>query len=242
MMKDSIFILCRRTAKGVSVVVFTNSCDHVDFPDTVEVVEDYAFNNAFGIEELYLNAALRLIGACGLSVECAIKTVRIDVAEPIEGRSSFLLRFPGTSRSVHGFLLALGAFGSLDLPDIMAQYDSCIAGSRDYYTPGDSSNASAYDQVKLICERLQDSVLLTAANRKRYRTLIEDHIEEICVDIARHDDREALGALADLGLLTAENIDAVTDAVNHLHDASTTGYLLELKRIRFGHSSNDYDL
>lgn len=50
-------------------------------------------------------------GACGLSVECAIKVVRIDVSEPIEGRSSFLLRFPDTSRSVHGFLLALGAFG-----------------------------------------------------------------------------------------------------------------------------------
>ena len=42
--------------------------------------------------------------------------------------------------------------------------------------------------------------------------------------------------------LTAENIDAVIDAVNHLHDASTTGYLLELKRIRFGHSHNDYAL
>lgn len=235
-------MLCRRTATGASVVVFTNSCDRVSFPDTIETVEDYAFNNAFDIEELHLNARLNSIGACGLSVGCAIRTVRIDVAEPIEGRSSFLLRFPDTSRSVHGFLLALGAFGSLNLPDIMAQYDSCIASSRNYRAPGDSSNASAYEQVKLICGRLRDSVLLTEDNAKRYRTLISDNIEEICVDIARHDDRETLGALANLELLNADNINAVIDAVNHLHDASTTGYLLELKRLRFGHGSNDYDI
>ena len=235
-------MLCRRTDAGASVVVFTNSCPRVDFPEEVEVVEDYAFNNAFGIEELHLNAGLRSIGACGLSVECAIKTVRIDVAEPIEGRSSFLLRFPETSRSVHGFLLALGAFGSLYLPDIMEQYDNCIASSRDYHAPRDSSNASAYEQVKLICGRLQDSILLTEANRKRYRLLITENIEEICLDIARHDDRKTLGTLADLDLLTDRNIDAVIDAVNRLCDASMTGYLLELKRLRFGHSHSDYEL
>lgn len=235
-------MLCRRTDTGASVVVFTNSCSRVVFPEIVEAVEDYAFNNAFGIEELSLDANLQSIGACGLSVECAIKTVRIDVAEPVEGRSTFLLRFPNTPRSVHGFLLALGAFGQLYLPDIMAQYDSCIAGARDYYSSNDGDNASAYEQVKLITGRLQDSVLLTAANRKRYLRLVSEHIEEICVDIARHDDREALGALADLGLLNADNINAVVDAVNYLHDASTTGYLLELKRLRFGYGTTDYGL
>ncbi|MBQ9003300.1 MAG: leucine-rich repeat protein, partial [Eggerthellaceae bacterium] len=235
-------MLCRRTSTGANVVVFTNSCAQVAFPEMVEAVEDYAFNNAFGIEELRLNARLNSIGACGLSVECAIRTVSIEVAEPIEGRTSFLLRFPETSRSVHGFLLALGAFGSLYLPDIMAQYDSCIAGSRDYHAPGDSGNASAYEQVKLICGRLQDSVLLTESNRKRYCTLIVENIEEICVDIARHDDRATLGMLTDLSLLTADNIGAVIEAVNRLQDASMTGYLLELKRIRFGRSRADYDL
>lgn len=236
-------MLCRRTETGASIVVFTNSCARVDFPEAAEAVEDYAFNNAFGIEELSINARLRTIGACGLSVECAIRTVRIDVAEPIEGRSSFLLRFPEASRSVHGFLLALGAFGGFYLPDIMAQYDNCIAGARDYFAPGDSSNASAYEQVKLICERLRDSVLLTELNRRRYLDLISEHIEEICVDIARRDDRGALGELADLGLLNADNVNAVIEAVNRLQDASMTGYLLELKRIRFGRRrASDFDL
>ncbi len=237
-------MLCRRAGDSASVVVFTNSCERVDFPESIEAVEDYAFNNAFSIKELDLNARLRSIGACGLSVACAIRYVRIDVAKPIEGKTSFVLRFPAASRSVHGFLLALsGNAGALHLPDIMAQYDNCIAGARDYRAPRDTDNASAYEQVKLIIERLNDSILLTNANRQRYHAvLVTSNIEEICTDIARHDDRVAMGQLADLGLLTADNLDAVVASVNKLQDAAMTGYLLEMKRIRFSDHAIDFDL
>jgi hypothetical protein len=235
-------MLCRRKDESTSIVAFTNSVSHVVFPEDTEVVEDYAFNNAFGIEELHLNARLQSIGACGLSVWCSIKHVRIDVAKPIEGRSSFILNFPNTSRSVHGFLLALGGLGSLYLPDIMAQYDNCIVCSRDYHAPDSSDNASAYEQVKLILGRLNDSVLLTDTNRRRYHDLLERNIEEICVDIARHDDRKALEELANLGYLNEDNLEDVTIAVARLQDAATTGYLLEMKRLRFGRRAFDFDL
>ena len=235
-------MLCRRTNRGSSIVTFTNSVSHVDFPEDIVAVEDYAFNNAFGIEDLHLNARLQSIGACGLSVWCSIKRVHIDVAKPIEGRSSFILNFPATSRSVHGFLLALGGLGSLYLPDIMAQYDNCIACARDYHAPANSDNASAYEQVKLILDRLNDSVLLTDVNRRRYHDLLERNIEEICVDIARHDDRRALADLADLGYLNEENLEDVTIAVARLQDAAMTGYLLEMKRLRFGKRAFDFDL
>ena len=235
-------MLCRRTNRGSSIVTFTNSVSHVDFPEDIIAVEDYAFNNAFGIEDLHLNARLQSIGACGLSVWCSIKRVHIDVAKPIEGRSSFILNFPATSRSVHGFLLALGGLGSLYLPDIMAQYDNCIACARDYHAPANSDNASAYEQVKLILDRLNDSVLLTDVNRRRYHDLLERNIEEICVDIARHDDRRALADLADLGYLNEENLEDVTIAVARLQDAAMTGYLLEMKRLRFGKRAFDFDL
>lgn len=236
-------MLCRRVSDSASVVMFTNSCERVDFPESIEAVEDYAFNNAFSITELDLNARLRSIGACGLSVACAIRRVRIDVAKPIEGKTSFVLRFPAASRSVHGFLLALsGNAGSLYLPDIMAQYDSCIASARDYHTPRDTDNASAYEQVKLIVERLNDSILLTNANRQRYHAVLADNIEEICVDIARHDDRATLNELADLGFLNADNLEAVVQAVGKLQDAAMTGYLLEMRRLRFSRTAIDFDL
>ena len=235
-------MLCRRRQASVSVVVFTSSCERVEFPDDVVEVEDYAFNNAFGIVELRLNARLRTIGACGLSVMSQIRCVRIDVAQPIEGISSFVLRFPSSSRSVHGFLLALGGLGHLYMPDIMAQYDTFIAAARDYHAPGNSDNASAYEQVKLIIGRLESSVLLTDANRRRYLTVLDDNLEEICVDIARHDDRVTLRRLADLGVLNADNLSRVVEAVARLQDAAMTGYLLEMKRVRFGKRAFDFDL
>ena len=235
-------MLCRRARSGTSVVMFTCSCERVEFPEEVVEVEDYALNNAFGIRELHLNARLRSIGACGLSVMSQIRHVRIDVEEPIEGTSSFVLQFPATTHSVHGFLLALGSLGSLYLPDIIAQYDNCIASARDYLAPGKSENASAYEQVKLIIGRLNDPVLLTDAGRRRYRALVTSNIDEICVDISRHDDREAIRQLADLELLTADNLDGVVAAVNKLQDAAMTGYLLEMKRVRFGDRAIDFDL
>ena len=235
-------MLCRRTGSGVNAVMFTNSCSRVDFPGDLEEVEDYAFNNAFGIEALHLNARLRTIGACGLSVWSPIRLVRIDVAQPIEGRTSFVLRFPDSTYSAHGFLLALGGLGHLYLPDIMAQYDNCIAAARDYHSPGNSDNASAYDQVKLIIERLNDAVLLTESNRKRYCDLLTRNIEEICVDVARHDDRTTILNLVELGFLNAENIEPVTIAVAKLQDAAMSGYLLELQRMRFKRRFTDFDL
>ena len=235
-------MLCRRTELGVNVVMFTSSCERVEFPEEIIEVEDYALNNARGIRELHLNARLRTIGACGLSVMSQIRHVRIDVEEPIEGMTSFVLHFPATTHSVHGFLLALGGLGSLYLPDIFAQYDNCIAAARDYHAPGKSENASAYEQVKLIIDRLNDSVLLTDNSKRRYQTLVTSNIEEICTDIARHDDRVAMGQLADLGLLTADNLDSVVASVNKLQDAAMTGYLLEMKRIRFSDHAIDFDL
>ena len=215
-------MLCRRTKLGANVVMFTSSCERVEFPEEIIEVEDYALNNARGIRELHLNARLRTIGACGLSVMSQIRHVRIDVEEPIEGMTSFVLHFPATTHSVHGFLLA--------------------AAARDYHAPGKSENASAYEQVKLIIDRLNDSVLLTDNSKRRYQTLVTSNIEEICTDIARHDDRVAMGQLADLGLLTADNLDSVVASVNKLQDAAMTGYLLEMKRIRFSDHAIDFDL
>ncbi len=235
-------LLCRRMPGRVSVVVFTSSTETVEFPEDVVEVEDYALNNAFGIRDLHLNARLRTIGACGLSVMSQIRRVRIDVEEPIEGISSFVLLFPASTRSVHGFLLALGGFGGLHMPDIMEQYDSFIAASRDYHAPGSSDNATAYEQVKLIVARLESSVLLSEASKRRYHTVLDNNLEEICVDIARHDDRVTMGQLADLGVLTAENLERVVEAVGTLQDAAMTGYLLEMKRVRFSQRTFHFDL
>jgi hypothetical protein len=82
----------------------------------------------------------------------------------------------------------------------------------------------------------------TKANRERYHAVLNENIEEICADIARHDDRETISQLADLGFINEGNLERVIAAVNRLQDAAMTGFLLEMKRVRFGARAFDFDL
>ena len=43
-------------------------------------------------------------------------------------------------------------------------------------------------------------------------------------------------------MLTAENLERVGEAVGTLQDAAMTGYLLEMKRVRFSQRTFDFDL
>ena len=56
----------------------------------------------------------------------------------------------------------------------------------------------------------------------------------MCVAAARHDDRESVDALVELGYLNREKLLPVIDAVGALRDAAMTGYLLELQRALAG--------
>ena len=68
------------------------------------------------------------------------------------------------------------------------------------------------------------------------------HIVEICVDIARNDDRYLIDRLLDFGYINEDNLEEIIAAVNRLQDAAMTGYLLEAKRLRFDQSAFDFDL
>ena len=241
-------MLCERIGEAggsedaVKVVMFTNSARKVVFPDEVTEVAPFAFNNAFGIEELCLNARLRTIGACGLSVWCWVRHIRIEVPEPIEGRSAFDLYFPDTSRAVHGFLMAIGMSSHISLPEVMRHYDNSIVTARDYRQPAGTDNIGAYEQVQMILGRLDDPVLLTDESRGRFMELVRGNIADICVDVARHDDRETIDKLIESGCLNEDNIDRVIEAVGALQDAAMTGHLLEAKRRRFGGAAVDFEL
>ena len=99
-----------------------------------------------------------------------------------------------------------------------------------------------YEQIKKVLERLRDPVLLLDVNRGMYERLGRNNLIEICVDVARHDDRHVIDELCDMGYLHADNIEDVIVEVGKLQDAAMTGYLLELKRRRFGREAFDFDL
>ena len=124
----------------------------------------------------------------------------------------------------------------------MAQYDICVVNSHDYHSPRNTDTISIYEQVTRILERLRDPILLTRVNRDMYERLLRNYIVEICVAVARHDDREMIDYLVELGYVNNDNLEEIVMAVGRLQDAAMTGYLLELKRRRFGRAAFDFDL
>lgn len=235
-------MLCRRTEGGASVVVFTNSEEHVVFPDEITHVEEFAFNNARGIDYLSLNSRLATIGSGGLTTWCWIRHIHVDLSKPLEGRTSYDFFFPDTPKSIHGISLGIGGSSWVNVPNIMAQFDNCIVNARDYNAPRNPDNISAYEQAKLILARFDDPIMLTEVNRGMFERLLRNYIGEICVDIARHDDRAALNALVERGYVNEGNLEDIIERVGRLQDAAMTAYLLEVKRLKFNRAVVDFDL
>lgn len=234
-------MLLERGESGNRIIVCTGEVADVCIPDTVTSIAPYAFSNSRKVRALHLPASLRVIGTSGLGVWSYVELIHVELEKPVEGRYSFDFRFPETSRAVHSICLALGGSAWVNVPDIMAQYDNCIANAHDY-RGNDRDSISIYDQVTRVIERLRDPVLLTNVNRKNFKRLFDEHLEEICVDIARHDDRQAIDALLEFGYLNENNLEGIINAVGRLQDAAMTAYLLEVKRRQFGERTFDFDL
>lgn len=234
-------ILCRHTPKGDHAVVYTDSEPDVAIPRSVRHIEPYAFGGARSIRSLSIGPATKTVDQGGLSVQSMIETLRIEVEEPVGGRTSFEFSFPSMERSIHEVSLALGTTAWIDLPAIFLHYDNCIANCHSFAVKRDD-DLSAYEQAVLILGRLDDPIALTSSSRLMFDKILRDHLEAICVDIARHDDRGAMGKLVGHGYLNAGNIEGVLLAVRSLRDASMTGYLLELERLCFERDPFDYDL
>lgn len=235
-------ILCRKTGNGASAIVFTSSEPHVVFPDEITRVEEYAFNNARGIDYLSLNPRIETIGSCGMTTWCWIRHIHVRLAEELEGRKEYDFYFPDTPKGIHGISLGIGGSSWVNVPAIMAQYDNCIVSARDYNAPHSSDNISAYEQVKLVLGRMKDPILLTEVNRGMFMRLLRSHIVDMCVDIARHDDREAMDELIGRGFVNGDNLETIIEHVGRLQDAAMTAHLLEVKRLRFGRAVIDFDL
>lgn len=234
-------MLCERTSKGPCVVLFSGTDPNVVVADGVTRIAPYAFSNARNVRTLSLPASLRTIGTAGLGLWSFVEKIHIELAEPLEGRTSFDFEFPDTSRSIHSISLALGGSSWVNVPDLMAQYDNCIANAHDYRGLGRDS-ISIYEQVKRVIARLDDPIMLTNVNRSLFDRLLKEHLVELCVDIARHDDRGAIEALIGYGYLNEDNLEEVIQAVGRLQDAAMTAYLLEVKRRRFNQRLFDFDL
>lgn len=244
-------LLCEHLDDGSSrVVLYTGPTSKVVIPEEVTSIAPYAFNGARGIDELCLSDRIDDVEMCGLAVECFIGHIHVDLSEPVDGHDAFDFYFPRTERSRHEISLAFSVPNHVDVESIFRHYDDTVAVMNSYNRLGDESVGSAgaergdrlYDQAVRIIARLQDPIFITEVNKSLFDHILADNIEDICVEVARHDDRRTIDALLDLGYLNKDNLLGVIEKVGTVQDAAMTGYLLEIKRRYFKQSALDFEL
>ncbi len=235
-------MLCRKGEQGDAVVLYIGPDSEVAFPDEVVRVEDYAFNNARGIEALSLNSNLKTIGPNGLSTSCWIEHIHIELAKPLENRRVFDFRFPNTQSGIRGIAVGLGGANWVNVPGIVEQLDICLASAHSFVARSSDEGISAYEQARLILDRFEDPFMLTKANRTSLERILRNNIVDISVDVALHDDRATFDELVERGYVNKENLDEIIERVAALRDAATSAHLLETKRLMFAESAFDYDL
>lgn len=223
------------------VVVNTDSRECVRIPEEVVAIAPYAFNGDRNIRELYLSNRIKLVGMRGLAFQCFIELIHIDLEEPIGGHTSFDVRFPEIDRSVKQIELAFSVPDHVSVEAILDHYDGSIVSGSSYDAMVDGG-IGLYDQSKMIIARLKDPVLMTPSNRSMCDRVMRSNLVDIIVQAARHDDRQVVDDMLDLGYLTKDNIDIVVERVSDVQDAAMTGYLLEVKRRFFSSQLMDFDL
>lgn len=235
-------LLIERMGNGADrVILCTGEAPDVVVPETVTAIAQYAFNGVRRLSTLSISDRLQAVDVRGLAFDCLLDNIHVDLVQPIEGRSSFDFAFPKTSRAAQQMRLAFGSCNFVSVPSIFDHYDNAIV-SRSGFDAATEGQLGAYEQGVLVVKRLSDPICMTPNNRSLMETSLRNHLLEICVDAARHDDKSVIEGLIDLGFIDKDNIADVIEAASAVQDASVTNYLLEQKQRRFGSSAIDFDL
>lgn len=238
--KENGLLLERIDAESDSVLLCPADMVDAVIPETVKRIAPYAFSGVRTLRTLSLSDRITMVEARGLGFDSALERVRIDLVEPIEGHGVIDLDLPSTTRAAQQMMLAFGSSPFVNVAEIVSHYDNSIlnANGFDAVTEG---RMEPYEQVRRILARMRDPFLMTPANRSLVGRVMEGHFEDFCLAIARHDDREAMEAMLEMGYIDEDSISAAIDCVAPVQDASITNYLLEAKQRRFGRSVIDFD-
>lgn len=235
-------LLFERKANGkLRALLCTGGTRAVRFDERVDEIAPYALNNVEGIEELCLGDWISNVGIRGLAASGLVPYIRIGLSEPREGRTAYELRFPQSERSEAQLAFALSVPERVEPAVYYEHYDTSIVIASGF-DAATTDRLDLYEQGSRLIARLRDPVFMTPVNRELAEHVLSDNIEELCVEAAKHDDRELTDGLLDLGFLNEGNLLGVIDRVSALRDASITGYLLEVKRSRFALDALDFDL
>lgn len=234
-------LLERKNERTSKAILCLDDRPCVVIPPEVDEIAPYAFNGSVNLKELVLSDRISTIGIRGLTVDSHLDIIHVDLVKPIDGHTSFELCFPNTTRGQQQQMLALSTSAFVNVESLFDHYDSSIVNASSF-DAFNEEGLELYEQATRIIGRLHDPVFLSESNHAMCERILQKGIEQICVEIAKHDDRAAIDSLVDLGFLNEGNILKVIDRVGAVQDASMTGYLLEISRRLMGVGEMDFEL
>ena len=180
------------------------------------------------------------IGVRGLAIESFVKHVHIDLVEPIEGHDCFDFYFPDTPRSIKQLALAFTTMTECDIEMLFRYYDTVVCNAMGFGK--NAGGLKLHEQVARMLKRLEDPVFMTTGHMETLTRFLHNNVVDVCEALARADDRRSIDRLIDLGYITEDNLTECIDRIGTVQDAAMTGYLLEVKRRRFGRVTMDFSL
>lgn len=224
-------LLCERSADGrARALLYVGPETDVVVPREVDRIAPYAFIGVRGIRSLYLHKGLREIGIAAFSIGERIARVTVELEEPIDGCAEIILEYPEGLLGERALALAFTE-GRPNVEMLCYYRDDALLFMRD-----------VHERSRMILERLAHPLFLDGVVRERCEQSIRRNLTEICRQFAARNYRKGFDLLVDLGFVGADNIVRIVDEVNRAGDVAMTGYLLELKRLRFGARTVDFDL
>lgn len=225
-------VLCKREEDGsVRALMYAGAESAVRIPEAVTQLGSCLFYGATGIEELFVHDEIEPFSLQAFAMPNAIRHIRLSLSEPIEGHSAVDAYFSPSASSRHTFVSAF-ADGTFDAATLLEASDQGLSSFNDLHEMG-----------RIALERLADPVLVDSVRVRYLRNLVSRSLRPISREFALRNYTEGFDRLADQGILTLDNFDDVLGWAREANGTASVGYLLEMKRERFGRTLMDeYDL
>ncbi len=223
-------VLCRRLESGkLEALLSPALCNHVVLGKSIACVRATAFAGTTRIDKLSIADGIAFETESGRLSHCEIGAIELIDAKGCNQAITLPLPQGSEGRSI----LAQGTNGAVfDSRAFLNAYDEVVAAL-----------SCGLTQARLVIGRLACPIALREDTQLRFRLLVEKQLVPLCVAFGQRGECDQYDLMADAGLLHANNIAGVSNALAAEGDAQAIGYLLDLKQRRFGKASwGEYEL
>ncbi len=228
-------LLCERARGGRSfVVLYFGPDSKVVIPPEAISIGPNAFMCSKRIDELHVHAGVESVHPLAFSSRCRINgLISMELKEEVCGQRYLNVWFsdPVAPNAIWGLRSSAISKGLVDPETLCEYYDQAILLMH-----------SVYERARRIIERLAVPQFLNDERRQSFCDYLSRTLESTCRAFAERGYAEGFEYLVRFNILNRDNISQIIDCMGEMGDAAVTGYLLELKRSRFGGSRTNLHL